>query len=209
MFGILCFGDSITFGRGEVPSKSWCGRLKDVVEPLGSHHGVYNLGVPGQTSTDLMQRFDTEAQGRIRIKRPEDKYLIIIAIGTNDCEFDGMPDKGKPRTTPEKFGENISALIARTKSYQADVVFLGLPPIDESRTLPFEETSFTLERVKLFNNIIKEKCEREAVEFLDVFTLMSKEDYSSLLADGLHPNSKGYDFMFKIIKNFLKEKNII
>ena len=208
MKGILCFGDSITFGRGEIPNKSWCGRLKDYFEVKGNHNGVYNLGVPGHTSTDLLKRFDSEAEGRIRIKRPSDQYLILIAIGTNDCKFDGKPENNTPRTTDDQFRKNIKELIIKAKSYQTKLAFIGLPPVDESRTLPYEETWFKSERVKLFNDIIKELCEENNILFFDIFDIMIKENYPKLLDDGLHPNAAGYDFMFKKIKEFLEKKHL-
>ncbi|NQU78828.1 hypothetical protein HQ545_03585 [Candidatus Woesearchaeota archaeon] len=209
MKGILCFGDSITFGRGEIPNKSWCGRLKEYFEPEDSHNGVYNLGVPGQTSTDLLERFDAEATRRVMIKRPDDKYLILVAIGTNDSKWDGMPKDNNPRITEEDFRKNILELIRKAKSSRAGLVFIGLPPVDESKTLPFEETAFKNERIKLFNDIIKDSCNENNVLFLDMFELMSKEDYPSFLADGLHPNSTGYDFMFKHIKEFINTNDLI
>jgi acyl-CoA thioesterase I len=209
MEGILCFGDSITFGRGEIPNKSWCGRLKDYFEVKGSHNGVYNLGVPGHTSTDLLKRFDSEAEGRIRIKRPSDKYLILISIGTNDCKFDGKPEDNNPRTTDNQFRKNIKELIKKAKSYQAKLAFIGLPPVDKSRTLPFEETWFQPERVKLFNDIVKELCEENNVLFFDMFDVMSKKDFSQLLEDGLHPNSAGYDFMYGEVKSFIESNKLI
>lgn len=209
MKGILCFGDSITFGRGEIPNKSWCGRIKDYFESKESHNGVYNLGVPGHTSTDLLKRFDAEAKGRIKIKRNSDEYLILIAIGTNDCKFDGKPEDNNPRTTDNQFRENIKLLIEKARDYNAKLVFIGLPPVDKSRTLPFETTWFEPNRVKLFNNIIKENCANENVLFLDIFNKLNDEEWPSMLVDGLHPNSKGYDKMFKMIKEFLIENKLI
>ena len=209
MNGILCFGDSITFGRGEVPNKSWCGRLKDFFEPKGSHNGVYNLGVPGHTSTDLLERFDAEAVGRVRIKRPDDKYLILIAIGTNDSKWDGMPENDNPRTTEDDFRSNISELIRKAKSCRAGLAFIGLPPVDESKTLPFEETAFENKRVKMFNDTVKDECKENGVLFLDMFELMFKEKYTSFLADGLHPNPAGYDFMFEHIREFIETNDLI
>jgi lysophospholipase L1-like esterase len=209
MKGILCFGDSITFGRGEMPSIGWVGRLKDYFEVKGSHNGVYNLGVPGHTSTDLLKRFDVEIKGRIRIKRPSDEYLILIAIGTNDCKFDGGPENNKPRTTDDQFKKNIEELIKRANNYQAKLVFIGLPPVDKFRTLPYEETWFEPERVKLFNNLVKELCKENNVLFLDILDVMSKENYPLLLEDGLHPNSKGYQFMYEKIKEFLIKEGLM
>ena len=209
MKGILCFGDSITFGRGEFPNKGWCGRLKDYFEPKGSHNGVFNLGVPDHTSTDLLNRFDVEANGRIRLDRPTDKYLILVAIGTNDCRWEGMPEDNQPRTSEKEFSANIQELLKKAKNYQAKLAFIGLHPIDESKTLPFEETSFKNERVKLFNEIIKEACRKNNILFLDMLQLMSKENYKGFLEDGLHPNSEGYDFMFEKIKDFLEKNQFI
>ena len=207
MYGILCFGDSITFGGGESPNRGWVGRLKDYFEQKGEYNGVYNLGVPGQTSNDLLKRFDAECEGRIRIKRPSDKYVILIAIGTNDCKWDGMPEKRNPRTTEEDFQNNIRELIKKAQGYQAGLAFIGLPPVDESLTLPYEETSFKNERVRLFNDIVKNCCKENKALFFDMFESMSKEDYPQLLDDGLHPNSKGYDYMFNVIKDFIEKKN--
>ncbi|MBT4540776.1 hypothetical protein HOC35_04635 [Candidatus Woesearchaeota archaeon] len=209
MEGILCFGASITFGRGEIPNKGWCGRLKDYFEVKGSHNSVYNLGVPGQTTTDLLDRFDAEAKARIRMIRPNDKYLIIIAIGTNDCKWDYRHEKDNIRVSDEDFRKNIQLLITKAKSYDAKFAIFGLSPVDESKTGPFEETFFKNERVKLFNSIIKEVCEENNVLFLDMFNIMIKEDYPNLLEDGLHPNSAGFDFMFENIKGFLEKNELI
>ena len=209
MEGILCFGDSITFGRGEIPNKGWCGRLKDYFEAKDEHNGVYNLGIPGQTSTELLKRFSTEAESRIRIKRPEDKYLILVAIGTNDCKFDGKLEDNNQRTTDDQFRRNIKELIIKAKSYKTKLVFIGLPPVDKSRTLPYEKTWFKPERVKLFNDFVKELCEENNILFFDIFNVMGKKDYPKLLEDGLHPNSAGYDFMCEAIKRFLEDNKLI
>jgi hypothetical protein len=45
MKGILCFGDSITFGRGEMPSIGWVGRLKNYYEKQDFYNCVFNLGI--------------------------------------------------------------------------------------------------------------------------------------------------------------------
>jgi len=208
MNGILCFGDSITFGRGEQPNRSWTGRLKDFFEPKGLHHGVYNLGVSGHTSTDLLKRFDAEATARVKY-RPTDKFLILMAIGANDCKWDGLPQDNNPRTTKQAFTENISQLIEKAKKYNAGLAFIGLIPVDEKLTLPFEETSFENKRVKEFNDIIKTLCHQNGVLFFNMFKEMSKVDYVSFLFDGLHPNEKGYDWMFEKIKEFLIDSKLI
>ena len=41
MHGILCFGDSITFGRGETPNIGWAGRLKKYFESKDFYNVLY------------------------------------------------------------------------------------------------------------------------------------------------------------------------
>ena len=43
MKGILAFGDSITFGRGVVPSKGWANRLKTYFESQDFYKNTLRL----------------------------------------------------------------------------------------------------------------------------------------------------------------------
>lgn len=211
MKSILCFGDSITHGVGELPCKGWCYRLKE-------HHEnklfqmVYNLGVSGNDSKDLLKRIKVESTTRIKHKREGDAFLTIIAIGTNDCRLtfkDDNPDERKIQISKEEFKKNIQKIISIIKKFKTNILFLGLTPVDEKITQPYENTWFENSRVKEFNNIIKEECKNNNLLFLDLFGLMIKENYQEMLADGLHPNSEGYNFMFNEIKQFIEEKELI
>jgi lysophospholipase L1-like esterase len=82
---ILCFGDSITFGEGD--GKGWTGRIKEWFEGTDSKRRVYNLGIPGETSTDLIKRFDSECKARVNPNEASDNYIIFIAIGANDLKY--------------------------------------------------------------------------------------------------------------------------
>jgi len=212
MHGVLCFGDSITFGGGEIPKNSWVGRLKNYFEPKGEHNGVYNLGVSGHNSVDLLKRFDAETTGRIRINRPTDKYVILIAIGQNDSRWEGMPKNDNFNISEEDFERNIQELIDKAGKYQAKLAFIGLFPVNEELTVPYDDDnpkSFENKRIEIFNNFVKQKCFENKVLFLDMFDKLKNEDPKELTDDGLHPNAKGYDFMFNIIKDFLKENKLL
>ena len=63
MDGMLIFGDSIVSGRGEIPNIGWVGRLKKDFEN-SPHKSIFNLGIPGDTSTNLFKRFETEIKAR-------------------------------------------------------------------------------------------------------------------------------------------------
>jgi acyl-CoA thioesterase I len=207
MFGILIFGDSITFGKGESPRIGWVGRLKKDIEPQGFNHAIFNLGIPGNSSTDLLKRIEAEIKSRIDYKYPRDKFLIIIAIGTNDLR--GIGSVGNVQTNPKNFKKNFERIISLAKKYTKSVVVIGLTPVDESITNPFEDTYFINENVVKYNEILKDVSSDERVLFIDLFSKINKLDYRKLLSDGIHPNKKGYEEMYKIISNTLIKNKLI
>ncbi|MCX6804375.1 MAG: GDSL-type esterase/lipase family protein [Candidatus Diapherotrites archaeon] len=206
---ILCFGDSITFGEGE--NGGWCGRLKIWFEGIGENNGIYNLGIPGETLEGLLQRFDAECKARLRFKYSFEKYTILIAIGTNDTKYIGAVLAPNQYTNTETFTRNIQDILQKSKKMPSKTAFIGLPPVDEARVNKRErgEQFFTNTHITEFNNIIKNACKKEKIPFLDINKRMLAEDYTAMLSDGLHPNSKGYDFMFKIIKEFIEENDLL
>ena len=204
MQGILCFGDSITVGRGKTPNIGWAAHLKEYFEALDDYNTVYNLGIEGNTTSDLLKRFDIEASARIQKVRATDKYLVLIAIGTNDCRWINNISENTECISANAFRENVAELVVKARALEVAFAFVGLPPVDESLTVPYENTYFKNERVELFNQIVAETCAAANVPFLDVFSIMSKQNYKEMLDDGLHPNSAGYEFMFQEIKKFIQ-----
>lgn len=196
MFAITIFGDSIVFGRGDNKDHGWVGRLAKYFEVKDYYNVVYNMGIPGDTSTNLLKRLDTEAKARIRYFRPEDKHILVVGIGINDSRI----TNNKQATTKKRFNSNISRLIKLAKKHTKHIAFIGLTPVDEKLTADYEGTSFTNGRISEFNNIIKTHCQKKNLLFIDVFKGLKKVNYKQLLDDGVHPNSKGYQKMFEIIK---------
>ena len=72
---ICVFGDSIAWGASDSEKGGWVERLKIY---MGEHRSgnVYNLGVSGDTTNDLLERFEQEAKAR-------ESDVIIFAVGTN------------------------------------------------------------------------------------------------------------------------------
>ena len=206
MFGICVFGDSLTFGRGDNINGGWSEKLKRNFESQDYYNCLYNLEVCGDTTEDILKRFDVEAKSRIRFKREGDRYIIIISVGLNDSRLVGEDKTSQIEI--KKFEENIQELIQKAKMHIDEIVFIGLTPVDELLTLNYEGTTFTNERVSQFNEIIKSSCQENNILFLDMFEEFSKLNYQELLADGLHPNPAGYEEMYKLIKEFLFKEEI-
>ena len=82
MFSILAFGDSITYGLGATRYIGWAEQLKKYFQ-TEEYNYLYNLGIPGDTSADLLERIEIEANARIDYKRPENKLSSLKFPITN------------------------------------------------------------------------------------------------------------------------------
>ena len=207
MKGILAFGDSITFGMGVVPSNGSAQKLKEDFESQDIYNALYNLGIPGDSSKDLLNRFETEANARIQYHYPDNKYVILIAIGTNDSRGLGSPDN--TQTSLEDYKSNVEKIVKLAKNHTNHIIIISIPPVDES-LMPFEDTYFSNEIIEQFNKTLQQISEKNNLLFCDVYKEFEKrEDYTTLFVDGLHPNNEGYFLMYKFIKKFLVKNNII
>lgn len=206
---IICFGDSITYGNWD-PKGGWVGRLREYLDSksLAAYKGedlystyytlTYNLGIPGDTSSGLLERFETELIPRFN---PDEEIIILIAIGINDSRF--YKSANEYETELGVFQQNIWDLWEIAKKYTSDVAFVGLTPVDEERTDPlFWETDaiYKNEYIEKYDSVIKEFCESRQTPFIDIFNNLKDMDIKSLMEDGIHPNQKGYEVMEEIIR---------
>lgn len=206
MFSIIALGDSITFGKGAGPGKGWADRLRAFFEPRDPNNALYNLGIPGNSSTDLLERAGKELEARVRYVYPEDRFVILIAIGTNDSRGMGIPEN--IQTKPEKYRENIERVVDLAKDHTKHVVLIGLPPVDES-LMPFEDTYFNNLNIEKFNGILEAVAKNKGVQYCKIYEEFFRKDHRKLLADGLHPNNEGHELIYERIRDFLKGKGLI
>ncbi len=207
MKSIIAFGDSITFGRFDESKGGWVSRLKKYYEDQDIYHAVYNQGVPGDTSKGLLKRIDIECVSRARYVWEGEKHLILIAVGINDSR--GFESPENLDVPPKEYEENIIKIIEIAKKHTKEIAIIGITPVDEIMTNPFENTYFTNSRIEEYNQILKNISEKYEIPFIDLYEPMIKADHTKLLADGVHPNPKGYDLMFDTIKSKLIESKLI
>lgn len=188
---ICIFGDSITEGYYDEEKGGWVNRVKKKL----NNDKIYNLGISGNTTQDLLKRFDSG----ILNKNPD---IIIIAIGVNDSAI--LASKNNNWVAIDKFEENIVKLIKKSKKISKEIIFIGLTPCEEEKTSPIPwapDVTYKNAFIKKYNDEIKEICKKENVKFIDLYDEMVKMDYKELLQDGLHPNANGHKWMAeKIIK---------
>lgn len=165
------------------------------------------MGVSGDNTEDLLQRFETEVRARID---EDEKTLILIEIGINDLQF-VLADK-KYRVSPEKYKQNLLKLIKIAQKYQADLVFVGLTPVDDSLVDPTpwkSGSSYRLEFVQKYEEFLKEISKEENVPFIELMSKFMETDFKSLLTDGLHPNSEGHKIIFEEVMKYLQGIGLI
>lgn len=211
---IFAFGDSITYGNWD-PKGGWVGRLRDYLDSksLSAYSGTdlyskyytltYNLGIPGDTSSGLLERFETELSFRFN---PDEETVILFAIGINDSGF--YSKENEFETELGIFQQNIWDLWEIAKKYSTEVAFIGLTPVDEEKTNPLNwdaESVYKNEYIEKYNEIIKEFCGEKQTPFIDIFEHMKNMDLKALTEDGLHPNSEGYKIMEEIIRKEMFE----
>ena len=209
MYRILCFGDSITYGTWDSSHIGWSGRLREQVEKDGDRNRLFNLGISGETTTQLLKRIKNECEARVDTRKPY-KYIITIATGTNDA-------KGRPNPLTEEelknkikiYKKELKKCIKIAQQFTTEVYVIGLTPVDETKTSPGQFTSgpayFSNKAGNEFNQAAKSVAMNMNTKFIDVREAFEKQNFIKLLADGLHPNSKGYDLMYEVIR---KELNL-
>ncbi len=195
------FGDSIAYGACDWERSGWADRLKMFIS---KNYGAetYNLGVSGNKTTDLLKRFKNEIGARVK----EESVLIIFAIGINDSQF--IHSENSLGVLPSDFRENIITLIKEAQKITSEIIFLGLTPVDETKTAPIpwnSDKSYLNKHIKEYDEIIKKLCAEEKVSFIELFEAWRAINYKDLLEDGLHPNSRGHQNIFEKVRNFLLE----
>ncbi len=205
---ITIFGASVTWGALDLEKGGWVERLKIYFEnKTPENNFVYNLGIESNTSNELLERFESELKARIYFEEEPESYfpIIVFDIGKNDSVYN--KEKENTWVKIDEFEKNLDELIKRAKKFTDKIFFLGLAKVEEEETIPWEKSgeSYCNENIKRYNSVVEKTCKRKEVYFIPIQDLLNKND----LFDGLHPNEKGHEKIFRRVKEFLfKEAKI-
>lgn len=210
---VLVFGDSIAAGAWDSEG-GWLPRLKKdifkkTVEDDDFYCFVYDLGISGDTSKDVLERFEFETKKRQKDAEEGEKLILIFNIGKNDSAILG--EKGGLWVELNDFKNNIKKIIKIAKKKTKNILFLGLTPAGKEVN-PFvgkNHLYLNNKNVKKYNNALKKICQKENIDFIDFFQKWIKTDYENLLRDGLHPNDKGHKKIYDKVKSFLIQNEFI
>lgn len=195
---IVVFGSSSVYGRGDPENGGFVGLLRRWHEPRTPTNLVYNLGVGGDTSGAMLQRFESE----VRHRRPD---LLLLYFGLNDTRRTGN-SLAPTAVSVEDFTKNTRRILEKSKEI-ATTIYISSFPIQESRTSPFLRDWYYLESdAKVFNKRVSELCRELEIDYLDVFERWSRDPDESIFYDGLHCNAVGHRRMFEELQAVLLKK---
>ncbi len=211
---IYLFGDSITRGSFDTESSGWADRIKaeaniktvnNELEPLIT---VYNMGIGGNNTNDLLKRFKFETEQRL--VRDSEIYFLF-SFGTNDSAI--YANTGEHAINIDQYAKNIRQVIAEAKEYSKNILFLTSPPvIDEitKKVSSIGKSRLNSDIIK-YNNILISICSDLNIELVDIYKLFLEQgDYRKLYYDdGVHPNSDGHKLIFNAVRDYYIHKNIM
>ena len=73
---------------------------------------VYNMGISGDTSDDLLKRFSVECAAR-------EPTVVIFAIGINDSRY--IDDEDHSDVSLEQYEQNLQKLIDGARVYTSEI----------------------------------------------------------------------------------------
>jgi lysophospholipase L1-like esterase len=176
---VVYFGDSITAG----------------FQHLKAHENVWNLGIGGDKTVDLIGRFLSVT--RIRPDR------LIVMIGTNDYLV-------KQRIWQDfidiDYAVMIDALFTLIQDNlpTTDVHIVSIPPIRWPEQLDVASSNADIDR---YNTILHTKATQYGFGYIDLAVHLKDDDNGirpSYTTDGVHFSEAGYAVYYDLIRPYLE-----
>ena len=204
-FTVVAFGTSTTARRSGVQDV-YADLLRKELPQKGFSARVVNQGVPGNRTTDAVQRFETD----VRAFRPD---VVILLFGINDSAVDVWRNATEPRVPLETYRTNLTKMVQTLQADGASPIlvapqpmcwteklkglYAGPPHHDRSPYDAADPLGFNATLVD-YVQVVREVAEQEKVPLVDLhkrfmdYHRVEGQDLNDLLLDGMHPNDKGH-----------------
>jgi acyl-CoA thioesterase I len=187
---IFFFGDSITLGCDDSSGLGWPGRLIAKISRPDRKLAAYNLGINGDTSEHIKDRWHSELQARSR----DVSGLVIFAFGFNDA---ASVNSNIPQVDLARSVANAREILTEA-SKLTEVLWIGPTPVDESVNPMVTEIATW----QMFNKTISEYdqaymklSQTLGIDYLSLYQkFINNGQYKKALvsADKVHPADAGY-----------------
>ncbi len=197
----ICFvGASSVLGQHDYEGGGFVNRFARWWEVKNTRNIVYNLGVSGDTTEEMLKRVDLE----LKVRKPD---LVVFSFGNNDSSRLNEEEKVY-RVFLEKYKENIEKLLNKALVFTENIAVFGVYPIDDKKTDPLSwvNISYLLYDVISYDNAVAEICDELNVLYYENMSNWLKRGYMDLLSeDGLHANSVGHEILSNDLQKFLSD----
>lgn len=183
----LCFiGDSFVQGCGDPEALGWVGRVCADRLALGYDLTSYNLGIRGQTSGEIADRWHAESALRL-ISRPYQQRGLVFSFGANDAA-QGIP--------LEQSRANTQTILAQACRL-APTLVVGPAPIADS---PDAEP-----HLQHLCQMISQCAKERQIAYLPIFSGLRGNQIwmrEALAGDGAHPGAGGYAALAQLVRGW-------
>lgn len=199
---VVAIGDSTVYGYGDPEGGGWVERLRR--EWMRNDGPVlYNLGIRGDRLHQVTKRLEIEFnhRGELRNSQPD---LLIISVGLNDAARVQKPH-GRNYTDFVHFQDQLKELLDLAQSL-CPVLFVGMIPVNP-QAMPFQGCLYYNHDDQYhYKEATRIACLQRTIPYLDLWQkwLNHGEHWwqCRLSADGLHPNTLGYQTIFQDVINW-------
>jgi lysophospholipase L1-like esterase len=208
---IACIGNSITFGaRVQNPaSESYPAVLHSLLQGGGySGYQVKNFGIGGATVIRYGTPNIWKTVDSLKLFRPD---VVVIEVGTNETV-------GSPRYNWEHIGDfekDYSTYVKAIKDINPNCAFILCSPLDmviaTEGLSPERINDLTLRRPRIWElrKRARKIAKAEGAYFLDLTKPFEGRSDLMTVSDGVHPNKDGYNYMAKLVFDFMVKKRIV
>ncbi len=175
---IVAFGDSLTEGYGFEPERAYPALLKQRLAEKGYHYKVINAGISGETSSGALSRVDWI----LRLK-PD---IVVLETGAND---------GLMGISPALLEQNLNRIVAKLQGDGVTVILAGMKML----------ANLGLTYTQEFEAVYPKVAASYGVSLIPFFLEGVATRRALNLADGIHPNAKGYVVIADLVSPYVVE----
>ncbi len=200
---LVCFGDSITAGRGFPDTQRWTSLLQYDLDALWpDRYAVYQRGVGGNTTLDGLVRFDADVL-------PLLPAVVLIEFGFNDASV--PPGREIARCVLPAFRLHLAEIIRQVREHGGTPILIVNHPIQEKRESQQGNGCSYVRNFAPYQPAIRECAAACAVPLIDLEERMHAggvRNEELLSEDGLHLSLGGNriyaDYLFAGLKPILE-----
>ncbi len=186
---VVMFGDSITY--------HWEGA--DLPSPGGME--LVNRGIPGQTSTQMLLRFEDDVVDLA-------PAVVAILAGTNDLRVYAGDSDAVSAQMVEQILRNVTAMADIAEARHIRVVLCAIPPVRLDPVKIARQPPAIVEA----NRRLQALAHARGYPFVDYHQALAGADGAidpALTRDGIHPNTAGYQRMWPRLAQALQQPGLL